>query len=346
MKFGAAVKLICIGLLLALLLYIAFVVRTALLLIFVSIIFAIIFLPWIRRIQRWRIHKWSPGRGASILILLAILLAAIGIFLTLAVPPIARDAQDLTRDLPQNLSSLQQKVRQLPFGHTVAGRLNPNEVRQWVEAGIQHMFSLFHGLVSGLLALFTLALLTAYFILDSDRTFSWTMSLVPGDKRRRLTRTLDHSAERMQRWLYGQLMLMLILGSASALVFGLLGIRYFYALAVFAGLANFVPILGPVATVVVAGLVAALDSWEKVLGVIIFYLVYQQIENAYLTPRIMRAEVDLPGIAVIIALTIGGELAGLLGAIVAVPTAALIATIIAEYLVRPSPSALPREQAA
>jgi len=69
-------------------------------------------------------------------------------------------------------------------------------------------------------------------------------------------------------------------------------------------------------------------------GVIIFYLVYQQVENAYLTPRIMRSAVDLPGVAVIVALTIGGELAGLLGAIVAVPTAALVATVVNDYLVR------------
>lgn len=136
----------------------------------------------------------------------------------------------------------------------------------------------------------------------------------------------------MQRWLYGQLALMLILGSASAVVFGFLGIRYFYALAVFAGVANFVPILGPIATVLVAGVVAALDSWTKVLGVVIFYAVYQQVENAYLTPKIMRKAVDLPGVAVIVALTIGGELAGLLGAIVAVPTAALTATVLNEYL--------------
>jgi predicted PurR-regulated permease PerM len=160
--------------------------------------------------------------------------------------------------------------------------------------------------------------------------------MVPGTARSRLKKTLERSAQRMQRWLYGQLILMLILGSSSAVVFGLLGLRYFYALAVFAALANFVPILGPIATVVVAGTIAGLDSWTKLLGVIIFYAVYQQVENAYLTPRIMRAEVDLPGVAVIVALTIGAELAGLLGAIVAVPIAALIATMLDEYVVQNS----------
>jgi predicted PurR-regulated permease PerM len=126
----------------------------------------------------------------------------------------------------------------------------------------------------------------------------------------------------------------------------LLKIRYFYALAVFAGLANFVPILGPIATVILASIVAALDSWGKVLGVIIFYAAYQQVESAFLTPRIMRSEVDLPGVAVIVALTIGGELAGLAGAIAAVPTAALVATLLDEYLVRKQPTSVVSERAA
>ena len=77
-----------------------------------------------------------------------------------------------------------------------------------------------------------------------------------------------------------------------------------------------------------------LDSWSKLLGVVIFYLVYQQVENAYLTPRIMKAQVGLPGIAVIVALMTGAALAGLLGAIVAVPTTAMLATLLDEYAVK------------
>ncbi|HEX8926455.1 MAG TPA: AI-2E family transporter, partial [Terriglobales bacterium] len=111
-----------------------------------------------------------------------------------------------------------------------------------------------------------------------------------------------------------------------------LGIRYFYALALFAALANFVPILGPIVTVILAGAVAAMDSWMKLLGVIVFYLVYQQIENSYLTPHIMKSTVELPAVSVIVALAIGGALAGIPGAMIAVPTAALIATIVSEYL--------------
>lgn len=135
----------------------------------------------------------------------------------------------------------------------------------------------------------------------------------------------------MQKWLSGQALLMLILGSCSFVVFWALGIRYFYGLGVFAGLANFVPIVGPILTVIVAGLVAVLDSGMKLLGVLIFYAVYQQVENAYLTPHIMQSTVELSPIAVIIALAIGGALAGVMGAIVAVPTAALVGSVIDEF---------------
>jgi predicted PurR-regulated permease PerM len=132
-----------------------------------------------------------------------------------------------------------------------------------------------------------------------------------------------------------QAVLMLILGLCSLTVFWALKIKYFYALAVFAGLANIVPIIGPLASVVLASIVAAFDSWPKLLGVLIFYFVYQQLENGLLTPKIMGTTVDLPALAVIVALSLGGALAGVLGALVAVPTAALVAVFMDEYLVKP-----------
>ena len=102
-------------------------------------------------------------------------------------------------------------------------------------------------------------------------------------------------------------------------------------MAVFSGVANIVSILGPIISVILAGVVAAFDSWEKLIGVTAFYFVYQQVENAYLTPRIMKATLDLPPLAVIVALSLGGALAGIVGALVAVPTAALIDVFLDEY---------------
>jgi predicted PurR-regulated permease PerM len=184
----------------------------------------------------------------------------------------------------------------------------------------------------------TVVILTAYLILDGSEVFGWSMSLVPAGERGRLRAALVRAGLRMRNWLVGQALLMLVLGSSSALVFGLLGVRYFFALAVFAGVANVVPLLGPIVTVILASLVAATDSFGKVLGVWVFYFVYQQVENAFLTPRIMQTQVQLSPVAVVIALLVGSELAGIPGALVAVPSAVLVSVLANEYLVQ-SPKA-------
>jgi predicted PurR-regulated permease PerM len=111
-------------------------------------------------------------------------------------------------------------------------------------------------------------------------------------------------------------------------------VRYFFLLGVLMGLFNIIPIAGGVITIVLAATVAAFDSWTKMAGVLIFYAIYVNVENAFLTPRIMRSSVNLMGLTVLIALLLGTALAGIVGALVAVPTAALIAVLLEEYAVQ------------
>lgn len=138
----------------------------------------------------------------------------------------------------------------------------------------------------------------------------------------------------MRHWLIGQGLLMLILGICASITFWLLHLRYSFALGVLAGAMNIVPFIGPLASFILAVTVAAFDGWSKVIGVVIFYAIYQQIEQAWLNPRIMNYSVNLPPLAVIIALSLGAAMAGVIGAMVAVPTAALVAVMLDEYLVR------------
>ncbi len=119
---------------------------------------------------------------------------------------------------------------------------------------------------------------------------------------------------------------MLILGVLSTIVFALLHIRYAYALGVIMGLFNIVPVAGALVSVSLVVLIAALDSWGRVAGVLIFYFTYLQIENTWLVPKIMRTQVDLAGLTILIALLLGSSLADIIGAMVAVPTAVLIAS--------------------
>jgi predicted PurR-regulated permease PerM len=100
------------------------------------------------------------------------------------------------------------------------------------------------------------------------------------------------------------------------------------------GLFNIIPIAGGVITIILAAGVAALDSWAKMGGVLIFYAIYVNIENAFLTPRIMRSSVDLMGLTILVALLLGTALAGIVGALVAVPTAAIVSVLLEEYAVK------------
>jgi predicted PurR-regulated permease PerM len=145
--------------------------------------------------------------------------------------------------------------------------------------------------------------------------------------------TLRRAEVRMGRWLVGQGSLMLILGVSSTIVYLSLHIRYAYALGVLTGLLNIIPIVGAAVCIGLALLVAAIDSWGRVVGVAIFYLIYLQVENSYLTPRIMKSRVGLPGLAILVALLLGSAFAGALGALVSVPTAVLVAELLDEYVV-------------
>jgi predicted PurR-regulated permease PerM len=97
-------------------------------------------------------------------------------------------------------------------------------------------------------------------------------------------------------------------------------------------------VLGAAICVALALLVAAIDSWGRVLGVAIFYVVYLNLENSLLTPRIMKNSVGLPGLAILVALLLGSALGGVPGALVSVPTAVLVAVLLDEYLVNKNPA--------
>jgi predicted PurR-regulated permease PerM len=137
----------------------------------------------------------------------------------------------------------------------------------------------------------------------------------------------------MDKWLLGQGSLMLILGVFSTITFLLLKVRYAYALGVVMGVLNIIPVLGGAIGITLALLSAAIDSWGSVVGVAVFYAIYLWIENSYLIPRIMQNRLNLPGLAVLISLLIGSSLAGVLGAMVSVPTAVLVAVLLEEYAV-------------
>ena len=332
---------IAFAFILALIGYLCWLLRDALLLIYVSGLFAVVLMPWVHAIERLRIGRWRPRKVAVIVFMALAVFAGLAGFGFLAIPPVARDLHQLSTQ-PAALPNLVGRLHRIPF----LGSVNTGEVR----ARLQHFLAQTAGYIllsaeswAGKLAsLATGVILTVYFILEGDFAYRWFLSFIVPGHRERLDQTLRRSGTRMGRWLLGQASLMLILGASSTTVYALLHVRYAYALGVLTGLLNIIPVLGAAVTIALVLIIAAIDSWTKVLGVAIFYIVYIQIENSYLTPRIMQSRVNLPGLAIIVALLFGFELGGVAGALVSVPTAVLVAELLDEYLVwRDSPFAGP-----
>ncbi|MFZ0631285.1 MAG: AI-2E family transporter [Acidobacteriaceae bacterium] len=317
----------------AIALYLAWLLHDVLVVIYVSALFAVVLMPVVRAIMKLRIGKWHPGRGMAVFILLLLTTGGLTVFFIVGLSPAFRDLREFIRELPQrgpeffarlekipvlrdiDLDALQEKIQDMTANlATYAVRFATN----WA------------GTVARILAGIVL---TIYFIIEGDEAYAWFLSLFPLGLRMRLDKTLARASSRMGRWLLGQGSLMLILGISSTIVFALLHIRYAYALGVIMGLFNLVPVAGALISVSLVVLVAALDSWGRVAGVLIFYFTYLQIENTWLTPRIMRTQVDLAGLTILIAIFVGSSLAGVIGAMVAVPTAVLIAVLIEEYAV-------------
>lgn len=311
-------------------LWLAYTVRDVLMLIYVSALFAVVLSPAIGLIQKMRIKSWHPGRGVAIVFLILVLLFAGTMFMVFAVPPIYSDARQFSADWPTRMAALSDELKHLPLGN----KIDPAELQKYAAEIVGGAGGLFLNLAGGIFGIFTAIILTAYFVIDGERTLQWVISLLPAHHQSRLSATLLRANKRMRNWLMGQSIMMACMGLTSLAAYYVLGLRYFYILAMFAGVADIVPIAGPISALIIAGTVAAMDSPQKVLGVIIFHAVYAQFEAAYLSPRIMRSTLKLSPLAVIIALALGGSLAGVLGALVSIPTAALVVVLADEYLVK------------
>ncbi|MEO8724624.1 MAG: AI-2E family transporter [Acidobacteriaceae bacterium] len=313
-------------LLMALLLYVAYVLRWELLVLLFGLMIAILLDPAVALIQKARIRHWHPSRGLAVSGVALLLLIFVGFVIWLAVPRILSNVHQVQQIWPQRLAH----ITQMLDAHTPL-HLTPQQLQARIHEFIRGHMQVWT-MVNVIIAVLTALLAACYFSADKDASLAWLLSLVPERRRSRLEATLRRGSHRTQHWLIGQGMLMLVHGVSSLIAFWALHLKFFYLLALLAGCYNIIPVLGPVLTLITAGLVAAIDSPGKLIGVVIFYLVYHNMENAFINPKIMAHEVRIPPIAVIVALVIGDGLAGIAGMLIAVPVAVLVSVVIKEYV--------------
>jgi len=318
---------------LALACYVAWLIRDVLVLLYVSALFAVVFAPIVRSVSKLRIGHWQPFKGIAVLVLPLAIVAVLVAFGFSAFPPVIHDLQEFSREMPSRAPVILDKLKSIPF----ADHIDPNEIstrlQDFVGSAATQLLVSIKDWAGKLFSVIMGFILTIYFILEGDHAYCWFLSFFRPENRARLDRTLQRAEVRMGRWLIGQGSLMLILGLTSTIVYLALHIRYAYALGALTGLLNVIPLIGAAVSIALALLVAAVDSWQRALGVAVFYAIYLQVENSFLVPRIMKSRVGLPGLAILVALLLGSAVAGVIGAMVSVPTAVLVTELIDEYLV-------------
>lgn len=321
------------------LLGLSWVLKHVLEILYVSALFAVVLTPVVNRIQTVHIRNYKPGKPVAVLLLLAGILIALGLFFWIGLPPVINDFTNFLSDLPHRVPVLLGKLKNLPLVNKFDLTKVAAQAENALGAAATYVFTSLPKWAEHLLDLVTAVILCIYFILEGDEVYHFFLSLVPSGGRARLASTMNTSEERVSKWLLGQLSLMAIVAVYMLVVLGALHVRYFVLFGILMGITNIIPIAGNLITITLVILVAASDSWTKALGVVIAYLVYTQLENAFLTPRIMKTSVDLMGVTVLVALLCGSAIAGIVGALVAVPTAAIVVVFVNEYLVQKDPEA-------
>ena len=308
-------------------------VRGALLLIYVAGVVAIGLSPLVGAIERredaltrHRVPRWLAILTIYLLILGT--LVAVGM---LVMPPLAKQMRELWTEGPELLHRGQQWLIDRGL---LSRELSVREAVERAPVGggdaVNTVFDALWGLIGGLAGLITILILAFYFLLDADTLVNTFVRLFPRGKRRRVDDACRRVTTKVSAWLGGQLFLGGIIGATAALGLWLMGVPYFYVLALIAAIGEMIPIVGPLLAAIPAIAVAFSVSPGLALGVTIFFVVQQQFENHVLVPKVMERQVGVSAVVVVTALLIGGSLLGVVGAILAVPTAAILHVLLQE----------------
>ena len=326
----------------AMVLWAAYLVRGVLLLIYISGLLAIGFSPIVRLIERQRLLPVGGRRfprWLAILVLYLVIISVVTAIGFLVFPPLIQQAQELWRVAPGMLDRGFQRAQDwliakgiLSDHMTWRQAVEKADVSTGSEYAVGTVFTAVTGVLGGLFGLFTILVLTFYLLVEANRLREVLLYMFPRRNRARVDAATRDITVKVSAWLGGQLLLGLTIGVTSAIGLWALGVPFFYVLALISGLGEMIPVVGPIISAVPAVAVAATVTWKKALFVIIFFVIQQQFENHVLVPKVMERQVGVSAVTVIVALLIGGNLMGIAGAILAVPSAAIIQVLVNEWL--------------
>lgn len=273
-------------------------------------------------------------RVLSVIIVYIFFLGLVAVVLALIIPPLVSQTKALADDLPYYTSKV------LPVYHSLKDQ--PGMVSSFFNQSLDALseqlsnsadsaFQISSKVLSGLGALVIVIVLTFYLLLAKDGIRVFIESLVPKGKKEQAVKLFNQVSAKWGGWLRGQFLLMLIIGVFDFIGLTIFKIPFALPLAITAGFLELIPYIGPILGAVPAVLVAFTISPWAALFVAIWYFAIQQLESTFIVPTIMRKTIGLSPIITIIAILIGAKLKGILGIVLAVPTAAGLTVFYEEW---------------
>jgi len=315
------------------------VAREALILIYISAVIAMGFAPIVQLIQHPRARS-GRSRIPRVFAILAIYLTIVGVavlFGLMVVPPLVDQATRLWNELPHYFDRFQAfliKYRLLTHPVTLQEAVQSAPAAASGNAVGTVMAALW-GLFGGLFGAITIVILSFYFLIEAESLFNYVARFFPDAKRGQFKTASREAVMKVSAWLRGQLILAGVMGVFAAVGLGFMGEPFFYVIALIAAVGETIPIIGPIIGGITAVTVAITQSPALALKVGVYFLVLHQLEANILVPKIMEKQVGVSPVTVMVALLIGGSLLGLVGAILAIPTAAILSVAVDEFTARP-----------
>lgn len=301
-------------------------IRDILVMLFVVIIVVAALDPLVDWGERYKIP-----RGVSALFIYLVLISLLSLLIYLILPPLIEEIRALALNLPSYIAKITPLYHQLTSSLYDWQRILQTLSQQMgkISGGIYSAgLAIFGGLASAL----TILVLSFYLLLENRSVKEFVLSLVPTTYKERIIAIGQKIGAKIGGWLRGQVVLSLTVGLLNFIGLLIIGVPFALTLGVLAAVLEIIPIIGPVLSGLIAIVVAfATVGWLKALLVLALYVLVQQLESNLLVPKIMGKAVGLSPVVIIIALLIGAKLAGLMGAILAIPAAAGIAVLIQEW---------------
>ncbi len=275
-------------------------------------------------------------RGMAVGLIFAVFVAIVAAFLMSVIPPLSKQIGELVHNLPHYLGSLQQKsgrFRELNSRFDLSTRLEGlvSQLPGKLTGGVLGLTSQVFG---ALISFLTVVVFTVYFLLDLPRLRRGVVRLFPVDRRTRYAAMVDIVVDKVGDYMIGRLLIAFVGGLVAFIGLEVLHVPYPLPLAILIGLLDLIPLIGhPIGAAV--GVVVSLFSrpiWPTTVVLVVFFLVYQQVENYLIGPRILRHSVDISAVAILLAALIGASILGVIGALVAIPVAAAVKVILVQQI--------------